>query len=66
MRGSCCVLSTRNSAQGLAKQRKATFAAPPTGPNPVWQFDFSEYETTGGGTWQVAGGADYYSTYEFG
>lgn len=50
----------------LAKQRKAAFAAPPTGPNQVWQFDFSEYETTGGGTWRVAGVADYYSKYEFG
>lgn len=50
----------------LAKQRKAVFAAPPTRPNQVWQFDFSEYETTGGGTWRVAGVADYYSKYEFG
>ena len=50
----------------LAKQRKAAFAASPTGPNQVWQFDFSEYETTGGGTWRVAGVADYYSKYEFG
>ncbi len=50
----------------LARQRKAAFAAPPTGPNMVWQFDFSEYETTGGGTWRVAGIADYWSKYEFG
>gem|GEM_PF-2004752 len=50
----------------LAKQRKAAFAAPPTRPNQVWQFDFSEYETTGGGTWRVAGVADYFSKYEFG
>ncbi|MEL4506394.1 IS3 family transposase [Luteococcus sp. H91] len=50
----------------LARQRKAAFAAPPTGSNQVWQFDFSEYETTGGGTWRVAGVADYYSKYEFG
>lgn len=50
----------------LAKQRKAAFASTPSGPNQVWQFDFSEYETTGGGTWRVAGIADYYSKYEFG
>lgn len=50
----------------LAQQRKAAFAAPPTGPNMVWQFDFSEYETTGGGTWRVGGIADYWSKYEFG
>jgi len=50
----------------LAQQRRAAFAEPPTGPNQVWQFDFSEYETTKGGTWRVAGIADYWSKYEFG
>jgi len=50
----------------LAQQRRAAFAEPPTGPNQVWQFDFSEYETTKGGTWRVAGVADYWSKYEFG
>ncbi len=50
----------------FAQQRKAAFAAPPTGPNMVWQFDFSEYETSGGGTWRVAGIADYWSKFEFG
>lgn len=49
-----------------AKQRRAAFAAPPTGPNQVWQFDFSEDETAAGGTWRVAGIADYWSKYEFG
>jgi transposase InsO family protein len=32
----------------------------------VWQFDFSEYETSRGGTWRTAGVADYWSKYEFG
>lgn len=50
----------------LAQQRKAAFAKTPTGPNMVWQFDFSEYETAKGGTWRVAGIADYWSKYEFG
>jgi transposase InsO family protein len=50
----------------LAQQRKAAFAAAPTGPNMVWQLDFSEYETPTGGTWRVAGIADYWSKYEFG
>lgn len=50
----------------LAKARRAAFAAPPTGPNQVWQLDFSEYETNAGGTWRVAGIADYWSKYEFG
>jgi putative transposase len=49
-----------------ARQRKAAFAAPPTGPNQVWQFDFSEYETPAGGTWRVGGIADYWSKLEFG
>lgn len=50
----------------LAKARKAAFADPPTGPNQVWQLDFSEFETTSGGVWRIAGVADYYSKYEFG
>jgi putative transposase len=50
----------------LAKARKAAFADPPTGPNQVWQLDFSEYETTRGGIWRIAGCADYYSKYEYG
>lgn len=50
----------------LAKARSAAFAEPPTAPNQVWQLDFSEYETTSGGTWRLAGCADYFSKYEHG
>ena len=50
----------------LAAERRAAFTDPPTGPNMVWQLDFSEYETPTGGTWRVAGVADYWSKYEFG
>src|SRR4030095_14472447 len=50
----------------LAQARKAAFAAPPTGPNMVWQLDFSEYETPTGGTWRVAGIAGYWGKYEVG
>ena len=42
----------------LAKDRKAAFARTPTGPNQVWQLDFSEFETTQGGTWWIAGFRD--------
>ena len=42
--------SYQRERRQLAAARKAAFAAPPTGPNMVWQFDFSEYETTTGGT----------------
>lgn len=50
----------------LAQARKAAFAEPPTGPLQVWQLDFSDYETSRGGIWRIAGCADYYSKYEFG
>jgi putative transposase len=48
----------------LAQRRKAAFAVEPTGPNQVWQLDFSEFETTSGGTWRIAGCRDYWSKYE--
>ena len=34
----------------LAARRKAAFATEPTGANQVWQLDFTEFETTVGGT----------------
>ena len=43
----------------FAQQRKAAFAAPPTGPNMVWQLDFSEYETPTGGTCSSTAGRRY-------
>ena len=52
--------------RALAKARSAAFAEPPTGPNQVWQLDFSEYETTTGGIWRLAGCCDYYTKYEHG
>lgn len=48
----------------LAAARKAAFAEPPTGPNRVWQLDFSEYETISGGIWRLSGCRDYFSKYE--
>lgn len=48
----------------LAACRKAAFATEPTAPNHVWQLDFSEFETTTGGTWRMAGCRDYWSMYE--
>lgn len=48
----------------LAKDRKAAFAKNPTGPNQVWQLDFSEFETTQGGTWRIAGCRDWFSKVE--
>jgi len=50
----------------LAKARKAAFADPPARCNEVRQLDFSEYETTAGGIWRLAGITDYFSKYEHG
>jgi putative transposase len=32
----------------------------------VWQLDFSEYETTAGGIWRLAGVTNYFTKYEHG
>lgn len=45
--------------RALARARRATFDAPPTRRNRVWQTDFTEFETTTGGTWRVTGVVDY-------
>jgi transposase InsO family protein len=50
----------------LAQARRAAFVVPPTGPNQVWQLDFSEYETRHGGVWRIGGIADYWSKLELG
>jgi putative transposase len=49
-----------------AKARRDAFVEPPTHRNQVWQFDFSLFETLGGGTWRLAGCADYFAKHEFG
>ena len=49
-----------------AEARRAVFVVPPTGPNQVWQLDFTEFETRMGGTWRIGGIADYWSKYELG
>jgi len=45
--------------RALAKARRATFDTPPTRRNRVWQTDFSEFETTAGGTWRIGAVVDY-------
>ena len=50
----------------LAAARRAAFVVPPWGPNQVWQLDFTEYETTRGGTWRFSGCADYWAKAELG
>lgn len=43
----------------LAARRKATFRMTPTRRNQVWQADFTEFETTAGGTWRLGIVVDY-------
>jgi transposase InsO family protein len=49
-----------------AEARRAAFVVPPSGPNQVWQLDFTEFETRHGGTWRIGGIADYWSKLELG
>lgn len=49
-----------------AQARRAAFVVAPSAPNQVWQLDFSEFETRMGGTWRIAGIADYWSKLEHG
>jgi transposase InsO family protein len=57
--------SYQRERRQLAARRKAAYATEPTGPNQVWQLDFSEFETTTGGTWRIAGCRDHWSKYEY-
>ena len=50
----------------LSAARRAVFVVPPAGRNEVWQLDFTEWETTMGGTWRIAGCTDYWAKVEFG
>lgn len=43
----------------LARQRREAFIDPVLRRNRVWQMDFSEYETTTGGNWNLGGLVDY-------
>ncbi len=43
----------------LAAARRAAFVEAPTRRNRVWQMDFSEFDTAGGGTWRLAGLVDH-------
>ena len=43
----------------LAAARREVFVEPPVRRNRVWQVDFSAFETTTEGTWQLCGVVDY-------
>jgi putative transposase len=45
--------------RAFAAARKAAFASPPQRRNRVWQMDFTEFETSFGGTWRICCVVDY-------
>lgn len=49
----------------LAKARRAAFVDVPVHRNQVWQLDFTEFETSRDGKWQIAGCTDYFAKHEF-
>lgn len=45
-------LAYQTERRQLARDRREAFVDPPLRRNRVWQFDFSEFETSAEGTWQ--------------
>ena len=56
----------RPSVFSVEDKYRLVLVVPPSGPNQVWQLDFSEFETRQGGTWRIGGVADYWSKLELG
>jgi len=53
----------RADRKSWAALRRKVFDDPPTERNRVWQTDFSEFETTGGGIWRICAVIDYATKY---
>ncbi|MCM6775272.1 integrase core domain-containing protein [Nocardia sp. CDC159] len=53
----------RADRKSWAILRRQVFHDPPTRRNMVWQTDFSEFETTGGGIWRICAVIDYATKY---
>ncbi|KZM70438.1 hypothetical protein AWN90_03925 [Nocardia terpenica] len=53
----------RADRKSWAVLRRKVFRDPPTHRNRVWQTDFSEFETTGGGIWRICAVIDYVTKY---
>ena len=54
-------LAYQTERRQLARDRREAFVDPPLRRNRVWQFDFSEFETSAEGTWQLGGTVDYWA-----
>ena len=76
--GGCCSVERALRRRGLllprgfradrkswAALRRKVFHDPPTERNRVWQTDFSEFETAGGGIWRICAVIDYATKYCF-
>ncbi|MGY5309588.1 transposase [Nocardia gipuzkoensis] len=53
----------RADRKSWAMLRRKVFHDPPKRRNVVWQTDFSEFETTGGGIWRICAVIDYATKY---
>ncbi|MFQ6326968.1 hypothetical protein ACLMAL_12620 [Nocardia sp. CWNU-33] len=53
----------RADRKSWAMLRRKVFRDPPTHRNRVWQTDFSEFETMGGGIWRICAVIDYATKY---
>jgi transposase InsO family protein len=53
----------RADRKSWAAIRRRVFRDPPTERNRVWQMDFSEFETAGGGIWRICAVIDYITKY---
>lgn len=59
--GLCLPANYPAQVRYLAGIRKETFIDPPTRRNRLWQADFSEYETSTAGVWNLGGVVDYWA-----
>lgn len=62
-RGLLLPVGYRADRRSWLRLRKRVFRDPPRERNRVWQMDFSEFETAGGGTWRICAVIDYATKY---
>lgn len=62
-RGLLLPVGFRADRRAWSKLRRRVFTNPPTIRNRVWQTDFSEFETTGGGIRRICAVIDYATKY---